>query len=64
MECLSLTVDDPDSVRACYKEVARRVGSNGLDYLFNNAGRSAFSPLRSTSLIPSQTALSLSSLVT
>jgi len=39
MECLSLTVDDPSSVQACYEEVKKLVGDKGLDYLFNNAGR-------------------------
>ena len=38
MECLSLTVDDPANVKACHEEVSRLVGSDGLDYLFNNAG--------------------------
>ena len=42
MECLSLVVDDPDSVLACYREVEKLVGDKGLDYLFNNAGRSMF----------------------
>ncbi|MCJ1243285.1 hypothetical protein MMC30_000482 [Trapelia coarctata] len=50
MECLSLTVDDPESVEACYKEVARLVGSNGLDYLFNNAGRNYTMPALDISL--------------
>jgi 1-acylglycerone phosphate reductase len=42
MECLSLTVDDPSSVEACYEEVKKLVGDKGLDYLFNNAGRSIY----------------------
>jgi NAD(P)-dependent dehydrogenase (short-subunit alcohol dehydrogenase family) len=31
------------SVEICYKEVERRVGARGLDYLVNNAGRSTSS---------------------
>ncbi|GAQ11818.1 NADPH-dependent 1-acyldihydroxyacetone phosphate reductase [Aspergillus lentulus] len=40
IETLALTVDDPQSVQKCYAEIERRVGSRGLDYLVNNAGRS------------------------
>ncbi|MCJ1413081.1 hypothetical protein MMC19_007183 [Ptychographa xylographoides] len=42
MECLSLVVDEESSVQACFAEVQKRVGDSGLDYLFNNAGRSTF----------------------
>ncbi|MCJ1289460.1 hypothetical protein MMC34_000992 [Xylographa carneopallida] len=39
IECLPLTVDDEASVQACFEDVRARVGEQGLDYLFNNAGR-------------------------
>ncbi|KAH2682717.1 hypothetical protein KXW53_003142 [Aspergillus fumigatus] len=39
IETLALTVDDAQSVLQCYAEIERRVGSRGLDYLVNNAGR-------------------------
>lgn len=46
IEVLSLTVDDPDSVKRCCEEVRQRLGpkedggnGRGLDYLVNNAGR-------------------------
>jgi 1-acylglycerone phosphate reductase len=37
IETLSLVVDDEESVRACYAEVEKRLGDQGLDYLVNNA---------------------------
>ena len=40
MEPMSLVVDDPKSVRECYKQIETLVGGRGLDYIFNNAGRS------------------------
>ncbi|MCJ1390493.1 hypothetical protein MMC18_003353 [Xylographa bjoerkii] len=52
IECLPLTVDDDASVQACYEEVRRRVGERGLDYLFNNAGRSMHTP--PSALFPSR----------
>ena len=43
IEALSLTVDDHESVKACYAEVEKCVGGRGLDFLVNNAGRSTHS---------------------
>ena len=40
IECLSLEVDQVESVAACFEEVQGLVGDSGLDYLVNNAGRS------------------------
>lgn len=40
IECLSLEVDSPESVEACFEEVKALVGNQGLNYLVNNAGRS------------------------
>jgi 1-acylglycerone phosphate reductase len=37
METLSLVVDDPESVKACFADVETRLGDKGLDYLVNNA---------------------------
>ncbi|KAI5295965.1 hypothetical protein KEM52_006277 [Ascosphaera acerosa] len=37
IETLSLTVDNEESVKACYEEVAALVGGKGLNYLVNNA---------------------------
>jgi 1-acylglycerone phosphate reductase len=37
IETLDLTVDNLQSVQACFKEIESRVGSKGLDYLVNNA---------------------------
>ena len=37
IETLSLVVDDPASVRACFADVETRLGDKGLDYLVNNA---------------------------
>lgn len=42
IECLSLEVDNEESVEACFEEVKSLVGDRGLDYLVNNAGRSEF----------------------
>ncbi|KAJ5683155.1 Glucose/ribitol dehydrogenase [Penicillium macrosclerotiorum] len=39
IETLSLVVDDPESVRACFTDIEARLGEKGLDYLVNNAGR-------------------------
>ncbi|KAI9732544.1 MAG: hypothetical protein M1834_003879 [Cirrosporium novae-zelandiae] len=39
IEGISLTVDDPESVRQCFEEVERLTGGKGLDFLVNNAGR-------------------------
>ncbi|KAL2005928.1 hypothetical protein VTN00DRAFT_10421 [Thermoascus crustaceus] len=39
IETLSLVVDNEESVKACYREVEKRVSNRGLDYLVNNAGR-------------------------
>ncbi|KAH8700986.1 hypothetical protein BGW36DRAFT_375350 [Talaromyces proteolyticus] len=39
IETLDLVVDDLQSVQACFTEIESRVGSKGLDYLVNNAGR-------------------------
>ncbi|OQE38963.1 hypothetical protein PENCOP_c007G01379 [Penicillium coprophilum] len=39
IETLSLTVDDPENVKACFADVEQRLGDKGLDYLVNNAGR-------------------------
>ncbi|KAJ5366798.1 hypothetical protein N7541_000739 [Penicillium brevicompactum] len=39
IETLSLTVDDPENVKACFADVEKRLGDKGLDYLVNNAGR-------------------------
>ncbi|KAI4141716.1 MAG: hypothetical protein LQ340_007562 [Diploschistes diacapsis] len=39
IEALSLTVDDPESIKACFAEVEKRVGGGGLDFIVNNAGR-------------------------
>lgn len=40
IETLSLVVDDPASVRKCYKEVEGLLEGKGLDYLYHNAGQS------------------------
>ena len=40
IEILSLTVDDEESVRACYARVKKLLNGRGLDLLINNAGRS------------------------
>jgi 1-acylglycerone phosphate reductase len=37
IETLSLVVDDTDSVKSCFTDVASRLGDKGLDYLVNNA---------------------------
>lgn len=37
IETLSLTVDDDDSVKACYADLEKKLGEKGLDYLVNNA---------------------------
>lgn len=37
IETLSLTVDDPENVKACFADVEKRLGDKGLDYLVNNA---------------------------
>lgn len=37
IETLSLTVDDPESVKVCFADVEKRLGNKGLDYLVNNA---------------------------
>lgn len=37
IETLSLVVDDPESVKACFADVETRLGDKGLDYLVNNA---------------------------
>ncbi|KAJ5747979.1 uncharacterized protein N7511_009675 [Penicillium nucicola] len=37
IETLSLTVDDSESVKACFADVEKRLGDKGLDYLVNNA---------------------------
>lgn len=37
IETLGLTVDDENSIRACYAEVEQRLAGKGLDYLVNNA---------------------------
>lgn len=37
IEALSLTVDDPESVKSCFRDVQKRLGDKGLDYLVNNA---------------------------
>jgi 1-acylglycerone phosphate reductase len=37
IETMSLTVDDPESVEACFADVEKRLGDKGLDYLVNNA---------------------------
>ncbi|KAJ6080003.1 hypothetical protein N7467_009756 [Penicillium canescens] len=39
IETLSLVVDDPENVKACFADVEKRLGDKGLDYLVNNAGR-------------------------
>ncbi|KAJ5090447.1 hypothetical protein N7532_009131 [Penicillium argentinense] len=39
IETLSLVVDEPESVKACFADVESRLGDKGLDYLVNNAGR-------------------------
>lgn len=38
IECLTLTVDDHESVVKCFKDVERAVGSQGVAFLVNNAG--------------------------
>jgi NADP-dependent 3-hydroxy acid dehydrogenase YdfG len=38
IECVALSVDDPDSVKACHVTVSELLNGKGLDYLFNNAG--------------------------
>lgn len=37
IEALSLVVDNPESVKACFADVKTRLGDKGLDYLVNNA---------------------------
>lgn len=37
IETLSLVVDEPESVKACFADVETRLGDKGLDYLVNNA---------------------------
>lgn len=37
IETLSLVVDDPANVKACFVDVETRLGDKGLDYLVNNA---------------------------
>ena len=44
-------VDDEESVRECFKEVEKRVGGRGLDFLVNNAGRSTSSSVRTLKVI-------------
>lgn len=39
IETLDLVVDDEEIVKFCCSEVERRLGSKGLDFLVNNAGR-------------------------
>ncbi|EED18352.1 short chain dehydrogenase/reductase (Ayr1), putative [Talaromyces stipitatus ATCC 10500] len=39
IETLSLVVDSEESIKACFEEVSKRLDTNGLDYLVNNAGR-------------------------
>ncbi|OJJ46353.1 hypothetical protein ASPZODRAFT_132435 [Penicilliopsis zonata CBS 506.65] len=44
IETLDLVVDDEGSVKACFLEVEKRLGTRGLDYLYNNAGRNCTVP--------------------
>ncbi|MCJ1439617.1 MAG: hypothetical protein MMC23_000097 [Stictis urceolatum] len=51
IETLSLTVDDEDSVSACYADLCSRLGpEKGLDYLVHNAGRNYTVPATDISL--------------
>jgi len=38
IECVALSVDDPNSVASCHEEIVKLLDGNGLDFLFNNAG--------------------------
>ncbi|KAJ5543145.1 Glucose/ribitol dehydrogenase [Penicillium sp. DV-2018c] len=51
IETLSLTVDDPESVKACYADVETRLGDKGLDYLVNNAGRNYTVPAMEVDIV-------------
>lgn len=39
IECFPLVVDNHDSVEECFRLVSELLGSSGLDYLINNAGK-------------------------
>ncbi|CAG8952217.1 hypothetical protein HYFRA_00000957 [Hymenoscyphus fraxineus] len=44
IECLCLTVDDTESVKACHKKAVQILDGRGLDFLINNAGKTIVRP--------------------
>lgn len=42
IECVVLSVDDPNSVAACHEAVVKKLEGRGIDYLFNNAGMGTY----------------------
>jgi 1-acylglycerone phosphate reductase len=40
IECLTLVVDDAESVRTCHEKAVQLLDGRGLDFLINNAGKS------------------------
>ncbi|PLN81202.1 putative short chain dehydrogenase/reductase [Aspergillus taichungensis] len=55
IETLSLVVDDELSVQLCFAETERRLGTKGLDYLVNNAGRNYTVPAMEVDLNEART---------
>jgi 1-acylglycerone phosphate reductase len=39
IECLSLVVNEAESVKACYEKSVQLLGGRGLDFIINNAGK-------------------------